>query len=202
MKQEKCGIAVSDILLSWTGRKCLVTLDPILGQNLFHADLPLPFSTSPHKKDRLYICWDCGPCAHLFMDKLHRHRWKARYWFTQKAVPCKWPQLCNFCRQLSAAFLPLKSPTAFSGRWKLSINTTFVKYDPSNTWTQWRKTGRGKSKVYFCKVYQAYASSKLCEFILTLPVCRCWKGLLKYDHLKRCQSCKNLLDKLVSLKIE
>ena len=76
---------------------------------------------------------DCGPCAHLFMDKLHRHRWKARYSSNQKPVPCKWPQLCNFCRQLSATFLPLKSPTAFSGRWKLSINTTFVKYDPTAT---------------------------------------------------------------------
>ena len=163
MKQEKCRIARSDILSSRTGRKCLVTLDPILGRNLF--------SMLKVSSYLIYICLfplatqkgptvrfsDCGPCAHLFMDKLHRHRWKARYSSNQKPVPCKWPQLCNFCRQLSATFLPLKSPTAFSGRWKLSINTTFIKYDPSNTWTQWRKTHyicnlSFKLKISFTKI--------------------------------------------------
>ena len=74
-------------------------------------------------------------CSHLFMGKLHRLRWKARYSFTQKAVSCKLPNFPTFCPQLS--FLPLESQRAASGRWKLSINTNSVKYGPSNTQTGW-----------------------------------------------------------------
>ena len=66
-----------------------------------------------HKKDWLYIFSDCRNCAHLFMDKLHRHRWKARYWFAQKPVSCKLTQLCNFCRQLSGPFCHLSPQQPF-----------------------------------------------------------------------------------------
>ena len=66
-----------------------------------------------HKKDQLYILFDCRPCAHLFMDKLHRHRWKARYSFAQKPMSCKLPQLCNFCRQLSGPFCHLSPQQPF-----------------------------------------------------------------------------------------
>ena len=83
---------------------------PHICQKLFST---CAFFCYSHKKDQLYILFDCRPCAHLFMDKLHRHRWKARYSFAQKLVPCKLRQLCNFCRQLSGPFCHLSPQQPF-----------------------------------------------------------------------------------------
>ena len=113
-------------------------------QNLFHSQTSIKITFYIFTFFSLWNWGNCtlyrlsvtaASCSHLFMGKLHRLRWKARYSFTQKAVSCKLPNFPTFCPQLS--FLPLESQRAASGRWKLSINTNSVKYGPSNTQTGW-----------------------------------------------------------------